>query len=130
MTVLVDTNIVVRHLVGEPAAMARRATAWLRSSPDALLTDVVFAETLYVLSSFYGRTRAEVGDAMRSLLALEGVVTNQPTLLLRALDVFELDRLDFAEAYLVACAESMGIESIASFDTDIDRVSTVTRIAP
>jgi predicted nucleic acid-binding protein len=40
------------------------------------------------------------------------------------------DRLDFAEAYLVACAESTGIGRIASFDRTIDRVSTVERIEP
>lgn len=130
MTVLIDTNIVVRHLVGEPPAMARRATAWLRSGHGALLTDVVFAETMYVLSSVYERSRHEVASAMRSLLALDGIDADQPALLLRAVDVFEFDRLDFADAYLVAYAESAGIDKIASFDRAIDRVRTVQRIEP
>jgi predicted nucleic acid-binding protein len=58
------------------------------------------------------------------------VVTVDPALLLRALEVYEIDRIDFAEAYLVACAESSGINRIASFDRSIDRVGTTERIEP
>jgi hypothetical protein len=44
--------------------------------------------------------------------------------------VYELDRIDFAEAYLVASAEASGVGTIASFDRSIDRIATVRRIAP
>ena len=54
---------------------------------------------------------------------------NLPTLL-RALEVYELDRLDFAEAYLVAQAEATGVNEILSFDRSIDRLETVTRREP
>ena len=50
--------------------------------------------------------------------------------LLRAVEVYELDRIDFAEAYLVACAESSGVSRVASFDKSIDRVGTVERVQP
>jgi predicted nucleic acid-binding protein len=49
---------------------------------------------------------------------------------LRAVEVYETDRIDFAEAYLVACAESTGINKVASFDGSIDRVGTVERVEP
>jgi predicted nucleic acid-binding protein len=49
---------------------------------------------------------------------------------LRAIEAYETERLDFAEAYLVACAESTGIGSIASFDRSFDRECTVRRIEP
>lgn len=58
------------------------------------------------------------------------MVTVDPALLLRTLRVHELDRIDFAEAYLVACAESSGVNRIASFDRSIDRVGTVERNEP
>jgi predicted nucleic acid-binding protein len=67
---------------------------------------------------------------MRSLIAMDNVVTIDPALLLRALEVYELDRIDFAEAYLVAQAESSGVGAIASFDKSIDRVTTVERLEP
>jgi predicted nucleic acid-binding protein len=48
----------------------------------------------------------------------------------RRLEVYELERLDFAEAYLVAQAEATGVGEIVSFDRAIDRVTTVTRREP
>ncbi len=85
---------------------------------------------MYVLESFYEATRAEVAEAVRSLVMFASVVCVDPAVLLRATEVYETDRIDFAEAYLVACAESTGIGKIASFDRSLDRVLTVERIEP
>ncbi|MGO9656846.1 MAG: PIN domain-containing protein, partial [Acidimicrobiales bacterium] len=96
----------------------------------AVLTDLVVAETVYVLESFYEAPRGQVAEAARSLLATRSVVSIDAALLLRAVEVCEIDRLDFAEAYLVACAESTGDNRVASFYKSIDRVPTVERIEP
>lgn len=130
MSAFVDTNIIVRHLTGDPAEMATRATAYLAAEPELFLADLIVAETIYVLESFYKTARDEIATAMRSLVALRSVITVDPALLLRALEVYEIDRIDFAEAYLVACAESSGVNRIASFDRSIDRVGTIERIEP
>jgi predicted nucleic-acid-binding protein len=130
LSAFVDTNIFVRHLTGEPAGMAARATAFLAKAEELLLADLILAETVYVLESFYEAPRPQVADAMRSLIAMSCVVTVDPALLLRALEVYEVDRLDFAEAYLVAQAETSGVSVVASFDKSIDRVKTIQRIEP
>lgn len=110
--------------------MAARATAYLAAETELFLTDLVVAESVYVLESFYEAPRAQVAEAMRSLLALASVVSVDRALLLRVVEVYEADRLDFAEAYLVACAESTGINRVASFDKSLDRVGTVERVEP
>ncbi|MEJ7722489.1 MAG: PIN domain-containing protein [Ilumatobacteraceae bacterium] len=130
MSAFVDTNVLVRHLTGDPADLAARATAYLGSERDLLLTDLVAAETVYVLESFYEAPRDEVAQALRSLVAFDSIVCVDPALLLRAIEVYETDRIDFAEAYLVACAESTGVGRVASFDRSIDRVDTIERIEP
>ena len=109
--------------------MAARATAFLAKAEELLLADLIVAETIFVLESFYKAPRAQIANAMRSLVAMDNVVTIDPALLLRALEVYELDRLDFAEAYLVAQAESTGVR-VASFDKSIDRVTTIQRLEP
>lgn len=130
MTAFVDTNVLIRHLTGDPADLAARATAYLGSQRDLLLTDLVAAETVYVLESFYDVPRDQVATAVRSLVAFDSIVCTDPALLLRAIEVYETDRIDFAEAYLVACAESTGVGKVASFDRSIDRVDTIERIEP
>jgi len=130
LSAFVDTNVLIRHLTGDPPKMATRATAYLRQERELFLTDLVAAETVYVLESFYEAPRAEVAQAVRSLLAFDSIVCVDPALLLGAVEVYETDRVDFAEAYLVACAESTGVGRIASFDRSIDRVDTVERVEP
>ena len=130
LTAFVDTNVLVRHLTGDPPAMARRATAVLASGERLLLADLVIAECVYVLESFYEVPRERVAELMRSAVGLATIETVDLVSLLRALELYELDRLDFAEAYLVAQAEATGVEAIVSFDRSIDRVGSVTRREP
>lgn len=111
--------------------MAARASAALaRENEELLLTDLVLAECVYVLESFYEVERPRVAELMRSALALRTVKAADTDLLLRALELYDLRRLDFAEAYLVARAEAGGVAEILSFDRSIDRVDTVTRREP
>jgi predicted nucleic-acid-binding protein len=130
LTAFVDTNVLIRHLTGDPPAMAAKATAFLRDEPELLLADLIVAEAVYVLESFYDVPRGQVAEIIRSLLGLSSIVVVDVDVLLRAVEVYEDDRLDFAEAYLVACAESTGVGKVASFDRAIERVSTVQRIIP
>jgi predicted nucleic-acid-binding protein len=110
--------------------MAERATASLSQGANLLLTDLVVAECVYVLESFYGVERAELAAMMRAALALPALSTLDPLSLVRALEVYELEGLDFAEAYLVAQAEASGVGEILSFDRSIDRVRSVVRREP
>jgi predicted nucleic acid-binding protein len=130
LSAFVDTNILIRHLTGDPPEMAARATAALGGAEQLLLTDVVFAECIYVLESFYEAEPDQVAELMRSAIAFATLETVDSGLLLRALEVYELDRLDFAEAYLVAQAEVTGVGVVMSFDRSIDRIDTITRREP
>jgi len=130
MKALLDTNILIRHLTGDPIAQAKRATALLRGADELILTDLVVAEMVYVLESFYETPRAEIAGMVRSLLALPSIAVADHDLLLRAVELYEIVRLDFAEAYLVAFAELSGVNRVASFDRQIDRVKSVKRVEP
>jgi predicted nucleic-acid-binding protein len=110
--------------------MAARATARLAGDEHLLLSDLILAECVYVLESFYEVERARVAVLMRSAIALPSIETVDPGLLLRALEVYETDRLDFAEAYLVAQAEASAVDEIVSFDRSIDRIKSVRRREP
>jgi len=125
-----DTNVLIRHLTGDPPAQARRASAFLEQAHELLVPDLIVAEVVYVLESFYEVERPQVAELARAILGFPAIVVADEPLLLRALEIYEVDRIDFAEAYLVACAEAAGVEAIASFDRSIDRVSTVRRVEP
>ena len=130
MTAFVDTNVLVRHLTGDPPAQAHRATRYLERADELLLADLILAEVAYVLESFYEVARAEVATTLRAILAFPTIRVLDAEFLQRAVEVYEVHRLDFADAYLVASAERTGVGVIASFDRSIDRVGTVRRDEP
>ncbi|HEV3320686.1 MAG TPA: PIN domain-containing protein [Solirubrobacteraceae bacterium] len=130
MSAFLDTNVLIRHLTGDPPEMATRATAALAGDEQLMLADLVVAECVYVLESFYEVERARVATLMRAAIALPSVEVIDASLLLRALELYERGRLDFAEAYLVANAEATGVRRVMSFDRAIDRVETVVRVEP
>lgn len=130
MKAFVDTNVLIRHLTGDPSDLAARATSYLAAADELLLPDLIVAETVYVLESFYEVPKAEVVRLMQSVIAFPAIRTLDPSLLLRSLEVYETHGIDYAEAYLVASAESAGIGDIVSFDRSIDRIKTVNRIQP
>lgn len=130
VTAFVDTNVLIRHLTGDPPDQAARATRFLARGQPLVVADLVVAEVVYVLESFYQVERPRVAEMVRALLAFRSVRVLDDRLLLRAVEVYETERLDFAEAYLVAAAERTGVGAVASFDRAIDRVGTVTRIEP
>lgn len=130
MTAFVDTNVLIRHLTGDPPAQAKRATRYLKGADELLLPDLILAEVAYVLESFYEVARSRVAATLRAILAFPAIRVLDAELLQRAVEVYEVHRLDFADAYLVASAERTSIGVIASFDRSIDRVGTVRREEP
>lgn len=130
MSAFLDTNVVIRHLTGDPPELAARATAALAEAEELLFADLVVAECVYGLESFYEVGRERVAELMRGAIALPSIRTVDTATLLRALEVYEVERIDFAEAYLVAQAEATGVGTVLSFDKSIDRVGAVKRQAP
>ena len=130
MTAFVDTNVLIRHLTGDPPELAARAARYLAGADELLLPDLILAEVGYVLESFYEAPRTQVATTLRAVLAYPAIRVLDADLLQRAVEIYEIHRLDFADAYLVASAERTGIGVIASFDRIIDRVATVHREEP
>lgn len=130
MTAFLDTNVLIRHLTGDPPSLGARATRLLGSDEDFLLPDLIVAECAYVLESFYRAPRTQVADALRAIVGFESIHVIDEAVLFRTIEVYETERLDFADAYLVACAEMSGVTRIASFDRALDRVPSVVRLDP
>lgn len=130
MIAYVDTNVLIRHLTGDPPAQAKRATRFLLEAEGLILEDVIVAEVVYVLETVYEQTRTDITIEIRALLALPSILAPNASILLRAIEIYETARIHFAEAYLAACATADGTGIVASFDQDLDRVATITRVEP
>jgi predicted nucleic-acid-binding protein len=130
---LVDTNILLRFLLGEPAAQAAAARN-LFSQADAGdvvldVSSVIVAESFYTLHSFYGVERKTAAEKLSVLLKQRGVKLRDANQVLSALERLQSVNVGFADAFLAAGAADETI-SVASFDRDFDKFRDVTRFNP
>ncbi len=110
----VDTNVVVRLLVGDDAEQAEQAHALFGDgSRDLVVLSTVLLEAEWVLRAAYGFERAEVARALRRLLGLPNVRAEDPERAHQAL-TWHGESLDFADA--LHLAGSQGARALKTFD--------------
>lgn len=128
MTLLLDTSVLVRHLTEDPPDAAARARALLTGEEPLVVTDLVAAETLWVLESRYGVPPAVAAAAVRSVVATRSIRRDGDSVLLRILDLHERGA-SVVDAHLVARAERDGLP-VATFDRGLGRGTTARTIEP
>lgn len=126
---LLDTNILVRHLTGEPNAQAKRATRFLAEAERLVLPSLIVAELVHVLESVYDTPRPAICAAVRAVLAHPPITADEHDVILRTVELYETTPLHFADAYLAARAEASDGQ-VASLDRALDRLKTITRVSP
>ena len=118
--IAVDTNVLVRFLVGDDTAQSSKAARLVERTTargEALfVSDVVICETVSVLLGSYGVSRAEVSEILGQLLKATNVTFQDVDGLLRALEAFAAGRGDFADYVIRESARTAGCEKVATFD--------------
>jgi len=111
--------MVVRYLRGDPPNLAEQAAQVIDSEEDLQVTDVVLAETAYVLTSVYQISRSVVVDHLIAFLQKENVFpfALDKGLVLQALLLCKPSgRVSFADAMVWAAARSSGSRVVYSLD--------------
>ena len=85
---------------------------------ELYICDLVAAEAVYVLQSFYRRPKAEIAERLKAFFVLPGIVVEQRQIVFLALDWYTEHNIDFTDAYVAAKAQASGIDSIFTFDKD------------
>lgn len=127
--IAVDTNVLLRLLVGDEQAQAARARR-LFDRADAeqksiWVGDTVLVELAWTLAKAYGRDRADIVAAMRALSSHATVVLESGAAVRDATDAFEHGRADFADCLLVMKAQSAGCDEVATFDRGMKALPAV-----
>ena len=125
--IAVDTNIVVRLLVADDTAQARRARALFEQNAIWIGTTVIL-ETEWVLRGAYKFSADEIHGALSKLFGLPHVTLGDQAIIVQALGWYK-QGLDFADALHLAAASHT--EGFATFDPALRRsAGTVTTTPP
>lgn len=131
----VDTNLFIRYLTNDDPALADRVELLLNDASagtvQLVTTELVMAETVWVLESSYKLSHVQVAPLIRSILATPGMEVINGDLVGKALVLYELKNIDFVDAYIAALMEKQGIQDIYSYDRKhLSRVSSIVRKEP
>ncbi len=88
----VDTNLFVRYLTNDDKNKADAVEKLLlkaKSGKIKLVTsDIVIAEMVWVLTSFYEQENEVIADLLRGILNIEGLKVDNPDIIEGALEIF------------------------------------------
>ncbi len=117
--ILVDTNVLVRHLTQDHAGQALAAGRLLAASDRGewrlVVLEPVLAECVFVLESFYEQPRGAIAAALQRLTNGAGIEVARGGRYQDALQRYAAGKLHFVDCLLAACAAAEQIP-LASFD--------------
>lgn len=94
-------------------------------------TELVIAETVWVLESGCGLKNTEIAPMIRAILATHGLEVINGALVMKAVEYYELRNVDFVDGYIAAVMEKNNIDELFSFDKKhIGRLTQISRKVP
>ena len=127
-----DTNLLVRLVVGDDAQQTKEAKRFVERhcSPESpgFINCVVLAELVWVLTSSYGYSRAEITGAIEGLLAGRDRLVEHDGAVRASLEDFREGRLDFTDGMIGHINRARGCEATAIFDRKAARLDGFVRV--
>ena len=114
-----DTNIVVRYVVGTPPNQAARATEIINGGERLTITGVCLLEIYFVLSREYQISREQIIDHLTDLVLRDNITPYvlDEDLLIQGLQMCRgSTRVSIGDALIWAEARTAGAQVIYSFD--------------
>lgn len=130
---IADANLIIRFLTDDHeihSPLARKLFAEVENGRcELIITEICVAEVVWVLTSYYKKSRESVSIALESLFVQPGIKVSNSKVILDALKRFRKYRVDFVDCYFSAVAADSG-RNVASFDKDLDKFEDIKRVEP
>ena len=121
----IDTNVIVRYLVGDDAEQAEAARALLDGlTPDdpGFICREVVIETAWVLERSYRFTRARVAEALMDLTASDSLVVENSDDVAAAAYLYRQGGAGFSDLMVLSAAERAEATPLYTFDRRLARM--------
>ena len=114
MKVCLDTNVLVRLIVGDDELQQTKALETLEASELVAISVHVLCEFVWVLNRSYKVPKSDISAAIRRLLGMQNVIANRPAIE-AGLAVLDAGG-DFADGVIAFDGQWLGAETFVSFD--------------
>ncbi|RLB36044.1 MAG: hypothetical protein DRH12_16240 [Deltaproteobacteria bacterium] len=127
MTPLIDTNVIVRFLIGDDDPRYKNLYNFFiqleQGKIHVELKLIVLFQVIFVLTSFYKIPRPRVAEVLTDLLKYRGIKIREKKTIKRMLFLWKEHSLDIVDCYLLALLETEPQNVLYSYDKDFDRFS-------
>ncbi len=127
----IDTNVIVRYLVGDDAEQAEAARALLDGlTPDApgFICREVVIEIAWVLERSYGFARARIAEALIALTASDSISVENPDDVAAAAHRYRRGGVGFSDLMVLSAAKREGAAPLYTFDRRLARMEGVVLV--
>lgn len=118
--IALDTNVILRVLLGDDEEQGARAKRRLRraetDNQPLLLTDLVLYELIWLLSKRYDFTRFEVLDALAVLAGMPALCFEEYELLTELIGRGRASSADLPDLFIGLRGAALGCESTLTFE--------------
>lgn len=121
-----DTNVLVRYITQDDPIQSEQANALLESLSTGLegyVTFVSLVELVWVLSSCYDSSKAEISKVIESLMHTKYIIVQDADIVWKALRNFKEGKADFPDCLIKHTSFNAGCSSVVTFDIKAARDS-------
>jgi predicted nucleic-acid-binding protein len=93
-------------------------------------TEMVIAEIIWVLESYYELPKKEVQEMVGKILITPFLLCPQKDRILNALTLYGDKNIDYIDAYNASILREQGIKEVCSYDRHFDRIDWISWIEP
>jgi len=130
----IDTNIFIRYLTDDDPVKADACekifTRMIAKEEVCFTTDMVIAEIVWILESFYELSKQEIQDMVEKILNTPNLSCSNKDLILNALVLYSEKNIDYIDAYNAFIMKDNGTKELYTYDRHFDRVDWLARVEP
>lgn len=119
-TVFVDTNVFLRFFVRDAEPFYLKARELFEKAEKGSMkletSDLVIAEIVWVLESYYAFSRAEIQRVIDTILETRNIRVANQSRITEAVRHYASGKMDFIDAYNVAYMKAKNFKKVATFD--------------
>ena len=131
--IFVDTNVFLRFFVRDIESFYHKAKELFEKAEGGQVkletSDIVIAEIVWVLESYYGFSKPEIKEVIETILETKNLKVANHSRVKDAVDLYSSGKIDFIDAYNIAYIKAKDFKKVATFDVkhfkNIEDVSNI-----
>ena len=122
---LADANVILRFLLKDDDGLYQKAAKIIQEAENGkyqlVWESLTIGEVVWVLKTVYKLDRADISSAVLELVREKYIVSDDKKRLLKSLKYFGELNLSFADCWLLAGKENLGLE-LVTFDKKLTKI--------